>query len=116
MCLDSVGSSPSQMIATWSARPARCRSMQFIDTFVVPSSNHLIETSPGWNDVFFTFVNGLIQSIRLPCVAQNVSGAETDDAYMLPYFVASACARRAQSAGTPWINVSDFSVLTRGAS
>src|SRR6478736_2806361 len=86
--------------------------MQFTATFVVPSSNHLIETSPGPKDVFFTFVNGLIQSIRLPCVAQNVSGAETDDAYMLPYFVASACARRAQSAGTSWIKMSNLSVLT----
>src|SRR6476660_2761351 len=111
MCLDSLGLSPSQMIATWLARLARCRSIQFIATFVVPSSNHLIETLPGSKDVFFTFVNGLIQSIRLPCSAQNVSGVEIDDAYMLLYFAASACARRAQSAGTPWINVSDFSVL-----
>src|SRR6266705_7186170 len=102
MRFDSFGLSPSHMIAVWSARLARCRSMQFIDTFVVPSSNHLIETLPGSKDVFFTFVNGLIQSIRLPCSAQNVSVVETDDAYMLPYFAASTCARRAQSAGTSW--------------
>src|SRR5882724_11427194 len=112
MCLDSAGSSPSQMIATWLPRLARCRSMQFIDTFVIPSSNHLIETLPGSKDVFFTFVNGLIQSIRLPCAAQNASGVDADEAYILPYFAASACARRAQSVGTSWIKVSDFSVLT----
>src|SRR4051794_40057580 len=112
MRLDSPGSSPSQIIATWLARLARCRSMQFIDTFVTPSSNHLIETSPGANDVFFTLVNGLIQSIRLPCAAQNVSGTKTDEAYMLVYFAASTCARRAHSAGTSWIKVSDSSVLT----
>src|SRR5881275_990569 len=103
MRLDSAGSSPSQMIATWLARPARCRSMQFIDTFVVPSSNHLIEILPGSNDVFFTLVNGLIQSIRLPCSAQNASGVKRDDAYMLAYFAASICALRAQSSGTSWI-------------
>ena len=62
--------------------------MQFIDTLVVPSSNHLIETLPGSNDVFFTFVNGLIQSIRRPCSAQNASGAETDDACMRAYCAA----------------------------
>src|SRR6476620_4005495 len=101
MCFDSAGSSPSQMIATWLARPARCRSMQFIATFVVPSSNHLIETLPGSKDVFFTFVNGLIQSIRLPCSAQKTSGVDAEEAYMLSYFAASACANRAQSAGTP---------------
>src|SRR4249919_2514750 len=112
MFLDSPGSSASQMIATWLARPARCRSMQFTATFVVPSSNHLIETSPGAKDVFFTFVNGLIQSIRLPCSAQNTSGVDADAAYMLAYFAASACAPRAQSAGTPKIDVSNFSVLT----
>jgi len=56
---------------------------------------------PGAKDVFFTVVNGLIQSIRLPCSAQNASGVDADDAYMLPYLVASAWARRAQSAGTP---------------
>ena len=38
--------------------------MQFIATLVTPSSYHLIETSPGPNDVFFTLVKGLIQSIR----------------------------------------------------
>src|SRR6476619_3677748 len=60
---DSFGSSPSQMIAICPARFARCRSMQFDATFVVPSSNHLIETFPGSKQVIFTFVNGLIQSI-----------------------------------------------------
>ncbi|MGY2939423.1 hypothetical protein ACVWXL_006784 [Bradyrhizobium sp. GM22.5] len=64
--------------------------MQFIATFVVPSSNHLIETLPGAKEVFFTFVNGLIQSIRLPCSAQKASGVDTDEAYMLLYFAASA--------------------------
>ena len=62
--------------------------MQFIATFVVPSSNHLIETAPGAKEVFFTLVNGLIQSIPLPCSAQNVSGVETDDSCILTYFVA----------------------------
>jgi hypothetical protein len=39
-------------------------------------------------------------------------GVDADEAYMLPYFAASTCAQRAQSAGTPKINVSNFSVLT----
>ena len=45
--------------------------MQFSETLVVPSSNHLIETLCGSKEVFFTLVKGLIQSMRLPCSAQN---------------------------------------------
>ncbi len=45
--------------------------MQFWETLVTPSSNHLIETLCGSNEVFFTLVKGLIQSMRRPCAAQN---------------------------------------------
>jgi hypothetical protein len=54
MVWSSVGSSPSQMIAIWSPRVARCRSMQLAETLSVPSSNHLIETLSGEKVVFLT--------------------------------------------------------------
>ena len=44
-------------------------------TLRVPSSNHLIETLRGSNEVFFTLLKGLIQSMRLPCSPQNASGS-----------------------------------------
>ena len=54
--LSSAGSSPSQMIATSSPRSARWRSIQFADTFNVPSSNQRILIWPLSNDVFLTLV------------------------------------------------------------
>jgi hypothetical protein len=50
------GSSGSKMIAVWSPRVARWRSMQLAATFSVPSSNHLISTLPGAKEVFLTLV------------------------------------------------------------
>ena len=44
----------------------------------VPSSNQRISIFPGANDVFFTFVKGLIQSNTFACSAQNASGSSTD--------------------------------------
>ena len=68
------------MIAVWLARLTMWRSMQLAETLVVPSSYHLIETSPSLNVVFLTLVNGLIQSMRRPSVAQNVSGSAIEAA------------------------------------
>ena len=59
--------------------------MQLALTFSVPSSNHLMSTEPGVKLVFLTLVKGLIQSMRLPCSAQNASGFETDSAYIALY-------------------------------
>ena len=56
--------------------------MQLWATLVLPSSNHLIETLPGSKLVFFTVENGVIQSMRLPCSAQNAFGSATDAAYI----------------------------------
>ena len=42
----SPGSSPSQMIAVWSARLARWRSRQLAETFSTPSWNQRMRTSP----------------------------------------------------------------------
>src|SRR6266404_6043291 len=100
MCFDSEGSSPSQMIAVWLPRFSRWRSMQFQATLRTPSSNHLIEILPGANDEFSTLLNGLIQSTRLACSAQNPSGSLTERAYMSRYLASSAQARLVHSAGT----------------
>src|SRR5271154_1236376 len=100
MCFDSEGLSPSQMIAVWSPRLARCRSMQFQATLSTPSSNHLIEMSPGAKETFSTLVKGLIQSTRLACSAQKPLGSETERAYMSRYLAASTKARLAHSADT----------------
>src|ERR1700716_2529089 len=100
MCLDSEGSSPSQMIAVWSPRLSRWRSMQFQATLRTPSSNHLIEMLPGANEVFSTLVKGLIQPMRLACSAQNLLGSVIERAYMLLYLAWSPQARLAHSAGT----------------
>ena len=59
MCFDSAGLSPSQMIAVWSPRLARCRSMQFAATLSTPSSNHLIEMLPGAKEDVLDLVEGL---------------------------------------------------------
>src|SRR5882757_10796363 len=100
MCFDSDGSSPSQMIAVWSPRLSRWRSMQLAATLSTPSSNHLIEMLPGANEVFSTLVNGLIQSMRLACSAQNPLGSEIERAYISRYLGWSIKARLAHSADT----------------
>src|ERR1700694_806110 len=100
MCFDSEGLSPSQMIAVWSPRLWRCRSMQFQATLRTPSSNHLIEMLPGAKDVFSTLVKGFIQPMRLACSAQNPLGSLTERAYISWYLAESIKARLAHSAGT----------------
>src|SRR3984885_5670162 len=103
MCFDSEGSSPSQMIAVWSPRFSRWRSMQFQATLRTPSSNHLIEILPGANEVFSTLVKGLIQPIRLACSDQKPSESLTERAYISRYLASSTQARLAHSAGTSYI-------------
>src|SRR5882724_8551003 len=100
MCFDSEGLSPSQMIAVWSARVWRCRSMQFQATLRTPSSNHLIEILPGAKDEFSTLVKGFIQPMRLACSAQKPLGSLSERAYMSRYLASSIQARLAHSADT----------------
>src|ERR1700744_2109304 len=100
MCFDSAGLSPSQMIAVWSPRLARWRSMQLAATLSTPSSNHLMEMLPGANEVFSTLVNGLIQSTRLACSAQKPLGSLTERAYMSRYLAWSTKARLDHSGET----------------
>src|ERR1700680_3000675 len=100
MCFDCEGSSPSQMMAVWSPRVARWRSMQFQATFSTPSSNHLIEMLPGAKDAFSTLVKGLIQPMRLPCSAQKPLGALIERAYIARYLSGSTHARLVHSADT----------------
>src|ERR1700719_3877310 len=100
MCLDSDGSSPSQMIAVWLARFSRCRSMQFQATLSTPSSNHLIEMLPGSNEQLPILCGVFIQSRRLACSAQQPLGSLTERAYISRYLASSIQARLAQSAGT----------------
>src|SRR5882762_5295435 len=100
MCFDCEGSSPSQMMAVWSPRLARWRSMQFQAALRTPSSNHLIEMLPGAKETFSTLWNGFIQSTRLACSAQNPLGSLTERAYISRYFALSTQARLAQSADT----------------
>src|ERR1700704_2018908 len=100
MCLDSDGSSPSQMIACWPPRFSRWRSMQFQATLRTPSSNHLIEILPGANDEFSTLVKGLIQPMRLASPAQKPSASLTERAYMSRYLASSPQARLVHSADT----------------
>src|SRR6478736_6699593 len=107
MLLDSLGSSPSQIMATWSARLAKWRSMQLSETLVVPSPNHSIETLPGANDVRFTRVYGLIQSMRFPWSPQKPSGSRTDWAYISRYLASSAWACPGQFSGTLY-SISDM--------
>ena len=68
------GSSLSQMIAVWSPRVARCRSRHDAEAFSVPSSNHLIDTSPA-KLAFLILVGGFIQAMRRDCSAQKPSGS-----------------------------------------
>src|SRR5882757_3302737 len=100
MCFDCEGSSPSQMMAVWSPRVARWRSMQFQATFSTPSSNHLIEMLPGAKDTFSTLVKGFIQPMRLACSAQKPLGSDTERAYIWRYLLSSTKARLAHSADT----------------
>src|SRR3954447_9909240 len=100
MCFDSEGLSPSQIMAVWSPRLSRWRSMQFQATLRTPSSNHLIEILPGANDVFSTLVNGFIQPMRLAFSAQNPLGSVTERVYICVYFASSIKARLAHSVGT----------------
>src|SRR6478752_1163848 len=100
MCFDCEGSSPSQMIAVWLARLARCRSMQLWATFRTPSSNHLIEMLPGAKEEFSILVGAFIQSMRLACSAQKAFGSEIERAYISLYLAGSTQARFAHSAGT----------------
>src|SRR5207253_915700 len=100
MCFDSEGLSPSQMMAVWSPRFSRCRSMQFQATLRTPSSNHLIEILPGAKDEFSTLVKGFIQPMRLPCSAQNPLGSLTERSYISRYLAPSTQARFAQSPDT----------------
>src|SRR5204863_1782365 len=103
MCLDCEGSSPSQMIAVWSPRLSRWRSMQFQAALSTPSSNHLIEMLPGAKDTFSTLWKGFIQSMRLACSAQKPLGSDTERAYISRYFASSTQARFDQSADTSYI-------------
>ncbi len=57
--------------------------MQFHATFSTPSSNHLMEISPGAKDVFSTLVKGLIQPMRCACSAQKPLGSLTERAYIV---------------------------------
>src|SRR5580698_1319880 len=98
MCFDCEGSSPSQMMAVWSPRFSRWRSMQFQATLRTPSSNHLMEMLPGSNEAFSTLVNGSIQSIRLAWSAQKPLGSLTERAYISAYLALLTQARLAHSA------------------
>src|SRR4030088_3149135 len=100
MCLDSEGSSPSQMIAVWSPRLSRWRSMQFQATLRTPSSNHLIEILPGANEAFSTLVKAVTQSTRRACSAQKPSESLTERAYISWYLGPSTQARFAHAADT----------------
>src|ERR1700691_2394618 len=100
MCFDCEGLSPSQMMAVWSPRLSRWRSMQFQATLRTPSSNHLIEILPGANEVFSILVGGLIQPMRLACSAQKPLGSLTERAYISLYLAESIKARLAQSPDT----------------
>src|SRR6476659_3145245 len=103
MCFESEGLSPSQMMAVWSPRVCRWRSMQFHATLSTPSSNHLIEMLPGSKDVFSTLVKGFIQPMRLACSVQKPSGSLIDCAYISRYLASFTQARVAHSAGTSYV-------------
>src|ERR1700754_2685152 len=105
-----LGSSPSQMMATWSPRVARCRSRQFTAAFNVPSSNHLIDTSPS-KDVFLIRVGAFIQVMRLHSSAQNASGAWAARAYISLYCDCVTRAAAAISALMGTISASDIPLL-----
>src|ERR1700760_2057239 len=100
MCFDSEGLSPSQMMAVWSPRLSRWRSMQFQATLRMPSSNHLIEMLPGAKEVFSTFVKGFIQPMRLACSLQKPLGSLIERAYISRYLASSTKARFDHSGDT----------------
>src|SRR6266436_4816612 len=100
MCFDTVGLSPSQMMAVWSPRVWRCRSMQFQATLRTPSSNHLMEILPGAKEEFSTLVGAFIQPMRLACSPQKPLGSLTERAYISRYLASSTKARLAHSADT----------------
>ena len=81
----SAGLSPSQIIAVWLPRLDKWRSIQFVETFKSPSSNHFIDTFGYSKLTFLILEKGLIQSIRLPCLCQNASGLSTDSWYIELY-------------------------------
>src|SRR6185437_5733112 len=93
-------SSLSQMIAVWSPRAARWRSRQETEAFSVPSSNHLIDTSP-LKLVFLILVGGLIQATRRRASSlQNPSGSRAARSYSERYWASFTCALAANSART----------------
>ena len=63
------------MIAVWSPRSARCRSMQFSDTLRAPSSNQRMWKSSLLKETSLTRVNGVRQESRSPIRRQKASGA-----------------------------------------
>src|SRR6267154_4716651 len=103
MCFDCEGSSPSQMMAVWSPRFSRWRSIQFQAAFRTPSSNHLMEMLPGAKETFSTLWKGFIQSRRLACSPQKPLGSETERAYISRYLASSTQARFDQSAESSYI-------------
>src|ERR1700744_60215 len=104
MRLLSLGSSPSQMIAVWLPRLARCRSMQLAATLSVPSSTQRTCSLSGSQETSLTLVNGFIQSRRAASLPQNPSGSVTDSVYRAPYSDADTYARRCHSPGTGMIS------------
>src|SRR6202000_496746 len=100
MSFDCEVSSPAQMIAVWSPRVCRCRSMQLWAALSTPSSNHLIETLPGANDQFSILCGGFIPSSRLACSAQKPEGSVIERAYISLYSAWSIQARFDHSADT----------------
>src|ERR1043165_4745432 len=100
MCLDCAGSSPSQMIAVCWEREGRCRSMQLYAALSAPSSNHLMETSPGPNEQFLILVGAFDQLRRLAASAQNPFGSLRDRSYISLYLPGSMKARFFHSGGT----------------
>ena len=57
------------MIAVWSARFAKCRSMQLAQTFRTPSSYHRMCRFFASYETSLTFEYGLIHSSRVPVLA-----------------------------------------------
>src|ERR1700704_1152030 len=91
------------MMAVWSPRLSRWRSMQFQATLRTPSSNHLIEILPGAKEGFSTLVKGLIQPLRSACSPRHASLSLTERAYISWYLAWSTQARFDHSAGTSYI-------------
>ena len=87
------------MIAVWSPRVARCRSRQDTEAFSVPSSNHLIDTSPV-KDVFLIFVGVFIHATRFISARQNASGSRSAASYSERYWSAFTCAEAAKAGRT----------------